>query len=248
MDKVTSNCAERSGSSEAAVPGVLVATMSVPALLSSCGSRNVFTGVVSSARPRIVSPDRSMCAARAPRASIATLWPARARWAPMIEPMAPAPSTAKSNSGMARPCVTASERPGDILQEPVVARFRLRRIALEHLSVAANEEFLEIPADVARNAARSGSEKMVHGMALRTVHLEFRAEWKRDVVFAAAEGCDLRLAAGLLPCELVAGEAHHREALGSELALQLLEPPVLRSEPAVAGDVDGERYLAAQCA
>src|SRR5215470_18237010 len=166
----------------------------------------------------------------------------------MIEPIAPAPSTAKSNSGMARPCVTASERLGDILQEPVVARFRLRRIALEHLSVAANEEFLEIPADIAGNTVLSGSEEKVHGMALRTVHLELRAEWKSDVVFATTEGCDLRFAARLLPCELVAGEAHHREALGSELALQLLEPPVLRSEPAVAGDVDGERHLAPQCA
>src|SRR4029077_20425317 len=85
-------------------------------------------------------------------------------------------------------------------------------------------------------------------MALRTVHLEFRAEWKGDIVLAAAEGGDLRFAPGLLACELIAGEAHDREVLGSELALQLLESLVLRGEPALTRDVAGERDLAAQWA
>ena len=40
----------------AAVPGVLVATINAPALLSARGSRRVLTAVLKSARPRIVSP------------------------------------------------------------------------------------------------------------------------------------------------------------------------------------------------
>src|SRR5579863_2127295 len=95
------------------------------------------------------SPRRSSSPARAPRASIATRWPARARWAPTIEPMAPAPRIAKSKSGTAPFRLQGF---GDVLHETAVLRPGLGRIALEHAAVAADQELLEVPADVAGDA------------------------------------------------------------------------------------------------
>src|SRR5262249_44585389 len=152
---------------------------------------------------------------------------------------------AKSNSGTARPAA-ASERLGDVLQQPVVARLGFRRIALQHPSVATDEELLEVPADLPRAAAVSGSEEFIDGVAVRAVHLEFGTEREGHIVLAAAEGGDLRLAARFLAGELIAREADDREALGSKLALQLLEPLVLRRESTLTRHIDGERDLAAQ--
>ena len=83
-------------------------------------------------------------------------------------------------------------------------------------------------------------------MALCPVDLELRAQRKSHVVLGVAEGGDLRFAAGLLPGELVAREAHDSEAFASQLAVQLLEPLVLRREAAAARDIDGERDVTVQ--
>src|SRR6266403_670214 len=107
-----------------------MATISAPALLRAAGSRSC---------------------ARSPRASITTEWPARARWPPTIEPMAPAPRMAKSKSGMTRPL----QRLGDVLHEPAVLGFGLGRVALQNPAVAADQEFLEVPADLAGDTASS---------------------------------------------------------------------------------------------
>ncbi len=58
-DRATPSSALRSGSSAWAVPGVLVATMSVPALSRAAGSRSVATFVLNSASPLIASPRSS---------------------------------------------------------------------------------------------------------------------------------------------------------------------------------------------
>jgi len=100
MESAVSKCAWARLASAAAVAGVLVATISVPALARSAGSASTVTDVANSLRPRTLMPCSCSCCARRPRASIATWWPARVRWAPTIDPMAPAPSTANSNSAM----------------------------------------------------------------------------------------------------------------------------------------------------
>src|SRR5262249_23611778 len=113
-------------------------------------------------------------------------------------------------------------------------------------AVTADEEFLEVPADVAGDAALRRGEEPIHGMALRAVYLELGAQRESDVVGGATERGDLRIAPGLLCGELVAGEAHYGEVLRRQLALQLFQALVLRSQAAAAGDVNGERQLAAQ--
>src|SRR2546421_146479 len=138
------------------------------------------------------------------------------------------------------------QRLGDVLHQPVFPGRGLRGIALEHLAVAADQELLEVPADVARDTGPTGGEESVHGMAIRAVHLELGAQGKADVVRGPAELNDLRLTARLLLTELIAGEPHYGEVLPTQLALQLLEAGILGRETTAARDVDGECHLAAQ--
>src|SRR6267143_825357 len=156
--------------------------------------------------------------------------------------MAPAPRMAKSKSGMTRPL----QRLGDVLHETAVLGLGLRWVALQNPAVAADEELLEVPADVAGDAAVLRGEEVVERVAVGAVHLELRAQREAHLVVGAAEGGDLRLAAGFLRGELVAWEPHHGEVLLPQLALQLLEPGVLRRQAAAAGDVHRERHLAPQ--
>src|SRR5579862_3857121 len=100
-------------------------------------------------------------------------------------------------------------------------RLGLGRIALEHPAIAADEEFLEVPADVPRNAALRGGEKAIQRMTLSAIDVELRAQGEGDVVVGAAELHDLRLAPRLLGAELVAGKTHHREVLIGQFPLQL---------------------------
>src|SRR5256885_2176120 len=160
----------------------------------------------------------------------------------MIEPMAPAPRMAKSKSGMGG----ALQRLGDVQHEPAVLGFGLRRVALQYPPVAADEEFLEVPADVAGDAPVLGGEEAVERMAVGAVHLEFRAQREAHVVVAAAEGGDLRFAARFLRGELVAWETHHGEVLLPQLTLQLLEPGILGRQAAATGDIHRQSYLATQ--
>src|SRR5262249_33028541 len=59
-----------------------------------------------------------------------------------------------------------------------------------------------------------------------------------------AELADLLGGAGLLPAELVAGKADHREPTAGEPLLQPLQPLVLRRQAALRGGVDPEQRLA----
>src|SRR5262249_41448925 len=82
----------------------------------------------------------------------------------------------------------------------------------------------------------------------RTVHLELRAHREADIVIRLAELHDLRFATGLLRAKLVARKPDYGEILLAQLALQLLEPGVLRGQAAAAGHVHGQHDLAAQSA
>src|SRR6267143_317585 len=156
--------------------------------------------------------------------------------------MAPAPRMAKSKSGMTRPL----QRFGDVLHETAVLGFGFRWVALQNPAIAADEELLEVPADVAGDAAVLRSEEAVERVAVGAVHLQLRAQREAHLVVGAAEGGDFRLTAGFLRGELVAWEPHHGEVLLLQLALQLLEPGVLRRQAAAAGDIHRERHLALQ--
>src|SRR5438067_1820532 len=80
-------------------------------------------------------------------------------------------------------------------------------------------------------------------MSMAAVDIDLGEHRKRHVVFAFAELSDLFGVARFLPAELVAGETKHREAARRKFALQLLQPLVLRREPAGACSVDDQEYL-----
>src|SRR5579871_5599746 len=166
----------------------------------------------------------------------------------MIEPMAPAPRIAKSKSGMTegRRSAWHLQRLGDVLHQAVVARLRFRWVTLQHAAIAADEEFLEVPADLSRYTALRRGEETVEGMSLGAVHFELGAQGEAHPIGGTAELGNLRLAARFLTTKLVAGEAHDGEVFLRELALQLLEALVLRSQAAAARDIHRERNLAAQ--
>src|SRR5271170_2455957 len=105
---------------------------------------------------------------------------------------------AKSKSGMAVPRRVRLERLGDVLHQAAVVRLGFRRVALEHPAVAADEELLEVPADVAGHAAARGGEELVDRVAVGAVDVDFPTERKGHIVGAAAEADDLSLAARLL--------------------------------------------------
>src|SRR5205807_919667 len=100
----------------------------------------------------------------------------------MIEPIAPAPRIANSKSAMA---VCALQRLGDVLHEPAVLRDGLRRVTLQYPPVTGDEELLEVPADVARNAGARPGEEAVDRVAAGPVYLELAAQGEAHVVGAA---------------------------------------------------------------
>src|SRR5207253_3077647 len=150
---------------------------------------------------------------------------------------------ATSKSALA---VCALQRLGDVLHEAAVLRNGLWRVTLQYPPVTGDEELLEVPADVARNAGARPGEEAVDRVAAGPVYLELAAQGEAHVVGAAAEGGDFRFAPRLLRGELIAGEADHGEVLVPQLPLQLLEARILRSQTAAAGHVHRQRHLAAQ--
>src|SRR5438094_9981990 len=91
----------------------------------------------------------------------------------MIEPIAPAPRIANSKSAMA---VCALQRLGDVLHEAAVLRDGLRRVTLQYPPVPGDEELLEVPADVARNAGARPGEEAVDRVAAGPVYPKLAAQ------------------------------------------------------------------------
>src|SRR5688572_14769445 len=142
------------------------------------------------------------------------------------------------------PADRASERGRDVVHQAVVARLHGRRVAIEQLPVAPDQELLEVPLDVAGMAVRRVGEPRVQRMAAGAVDVEFPAHREGHAVGRRAEGLDLRLGAGFLRAELVAGKPDDREVLARELLVEALEVGVLRRKAAAARDVHGEHDLA----
>src|SRR5271170_2912130 len=114
-----------------------------------------------------------------------------------------------------------------------------------HRAIRADQELLEVPLDVPGLAVRvrHHGQVVVDGVPAGAVHLDLLEHREGDPVGRRAEFGDLLRGAGLLPAELVAGEADHREPAGGELLVQLLEGRVLGRESALGGHVHHEQGL-----
>ena len=83
-------------------------------------------------------------------------------------------------------------------------------------------------------------------MRVRAIHLHLRKQRKADGVGEAAELPDVLGAARFLRAELVAGKAHHREALRAVFLPERFQARVLRREAALAGHVHYQYHLPAE--
>ena len=90
----------------------------------------------------------------------------------------------------------------------------------------------------------SSLEPLEQRVGVVAVDVDLGEHRERHAEAPVAERRDLRLVARLLVAELVAREAEHGEAAVGVLVVQLLQPGVLRGEPALRGGVDDQHDLA----
>src|SRR5690606_16600585 len=120
-----------------------------------------------------------------------------------------------------------------------VGRGSLRRIPLDHPTVAADEELGEVPLDpVPEQAALLLAQPREQRVRVAAVDVDLGEHREGHAVARLAERRDLLLGARLLTPELVAREPEHDEAAVPVGLPERLEPCVLRSEAALAGGVD----------
>jgi hypothetical protein len=107
----------------------------------------------------------------------------------------------------------------------------------------ADQELLKVPLDVAGLAGRvgHGGQLGIERVPARAVDLDLLEHREADPVVDRAELTDLFRGAGLLPAELVAGEANDREPPIAEPVVQPLQARVLRGQAALRGDVHHEQ-------
>ena len=119
-------------------------------------------------------------------------------------------------------------------------------IGLNRAALRVDEELLEVPADVAVVAVGVGDRRqlLVDRVPAGAVDLDLLEHRERHAVARRAERGDLLGAARLLAAELVAREAEHAEAAVAVGLLELLEPGVLRGQPALRRHVDQQQRLA----
>src|SRR6188474_3611282 len=79
-------------------------------------------------------------------------------------------------------------------------------------------------------------------MRMAAVDVDLGEHRKRHVILGFAELSDLSGVARFLAAKLVAGKAEYRKTARRKFALQLLEAPVLRREPAGARGVDDQQH------
>src|SRR6185295_15878535 len=113
-------------------------------------------------------------------------------------------------------------------------RLVCRAITSHDFTAGVDEELGEVPLDGfgAEYSGLLALEPLIQRVRTGAVHIDFREQRKRHVVVQRAKALDLGCVARLLVAELVAREAEHLEAAGSKLAVQSLEPRVLRRETA----------------
>ena len=147
----------------------------------------------------------------------------------------------RAGARAARSCATAASR-----CRRRGSGFGVRRVALDDVAVAIDQELGEVPLD-RLGAEQSGLrllQVLVERRRVLAVDVDLGEQRKRDAVVDLAERLDLLLAAGLLRAELVAGKAEDLEPLAVQLLVERLEPLVLRRESALARRVDDQQRLA----
>ncbi len=109
-------------------------------------------------------------------------------------------------------------------------------------AIAADEEFFEVPGDVAFGGGLGveAGEVFVEGCDVVTFDADFGEHGEGDVVLAGAELFDFFVRAGLLFAEVVGGESEDDEAFVFVLLVGAFEGGVLGGVAALAGDVDDE--------
>src|SRR5690348_5744426 len=113
-----------------------------------------------------------------------------------------------------------------------------------HPARTVDQEFGEIPFDRRAQQARLFSlEIVVERMRMDAVDVDLFEHGKTDVILAFAEIRDVPRIAWLLGAKLVAGKAEHGEAARRQLAMQRLQPLILRGEATFARRVDDEQDL-----
>lgn len=119
-----------------------------------------------------------------------------------------------------------------------------RTKTLYRFAVLIDEELGEIPLHAAaKEAAQFAFEVLEHRMGVATVHIDFLEHREAHAVIDLAKLADLTGSTGLLVAELVARETEHNDTAVFVLAVQCLEPFVLRCESAFAGGIDHEHDL-----
>ena len=83
-------------------------------------------------------------------------------------------------------------------------------------------------------------------MGPATVHLHLLEQREGHPEVPLAKGCDLRRGARLLSTELVAGKSEDAEAARMQALMERLEPGILGSKAALAGDVDDQEHMSAE--
>src|SRR6266851_6062761 len=126
---------------------------------------------------------------------------------------------------------------GQVLQKRGIRRLRSRRVAANHSSVAIDQEFLEIPADVSGKAVLLGGQPGVEGMAMSAAHVYFCGQREGHPVGKGAKALNLRRRAGFLRPKLVARESDHAEVALLELLVKFFQARILRRVAALARDI-----------
>ena len=117
--------------------------------------------------------------------------------------------------------------------------------AVNDLAVAVNEEFGEVPLDLAaQQTALLFFEVGIEGRFVIAVDLYLGELPERNVVFQLAEADDLFIGPGSLIAELVAGEVEYLEPLVLVVLIELFEPLILGREAAARSGIDDEQHLA----
>ena len=116
--------------------------------------------------------------------------------------------------------------------------------ALEDLAIAANQEFAEIPLDVARVGGFLARESGIEGMAFGAIDVDFIEEGKADIVFAGAKLFDFLIRPRFLAAKLIARKAKHDQPLLLIFFMDRFKGFVLRGEPALRSDVYNQEHLA----
>src|SRR6476661_9669995 len=132
----------------------------------------------------------------------------------------------------------------------------LRRVGLDgggeagdNLAVAVYQELLKIPFHEPRQQSLlEAGQPGVQRMLVPAPHIRLGGERKSHAEVALAELGDFGVGSGLLPGELVAGDAEYREAFLAELVVERLQPGVLRRKAALGGHVYDQYDLAPESA